>query len=56
MAYGLMVLMMRSQSVDPLPEPTHAAIGGLVLYAVALIPLGKSRSLRRFLAPKTAGA
>jgi hypothetical protein len=56
LAYGLTVLMMRSQSLEPLPEATHAALGGLVLYAVALIPLGKSRSLRRFLAPKTAGA
>lgn len=52
---GLTVLMMNSQSVNALPEPVHAALGGLGLYALALVPLGTSRSLRRFLAPRQAG-
>jgi hypothetical protein len=53
--YGLSVLMMTSQSVDPLPEPVHAALEGMLLYALALVPLGISPSLRYFLAPRTAG-
>ena len=52
---GLTVLMMTSQSVNALPEPVHAALGGLGLYMLALVPLGASRSLRRFLAPRQAG-
>jgi hypothetical protein len=55
LGYGMAVLMMNSRSVNPLPEPTHAVILGMVLYAVALIPLGISRALRRFLGPRTAG-
>jgi ABC-type nitrate/sulfonate/bicarbonate transport system permease component len=54
-AIGLTVLMMTSQSANALPEPVHEALGGLGLYAVALIPLGASHSLRRFLAPRQAG-
>jgi len=49
------MLMMNSQSVDPLPEPTHAVLKGLFFYALALVPLGISNALRRFLAPRTAG-
>lgn len=52
---GLFVLRMNSQSVKPLPEPTRIALIGLGLYALALIPLGASTSLRAFLGPKTAG-
>jgi hypothetical protein len=52
---GLFILRMNSQSVKPLPEPTKIALIGLGLYALALIPLGASRSLRGFLGPKTAG-
>jgi hypothetical protein len=54
-AFGLAILMMNSQSVRPLPEPTKAAVAGLSLYALALIPLAALRSLRRFLEPRTAG-
>ncbi len=53
--FGMATLMMNSQSVATLPEPTKAALLGLLLYAVALTPLGFSRSLRRYLAPRTAG-
>lgn len=52
---GLFVLRMNSQSVNPLPEPTRIALIGLGLYALALVPLGASSSLRGFLGPKTAG-
>jgi hypothetical protein len=55
LVYGLTALMMTSQSVDSLSEPVHAALGGILLYMIALIPLGISRSLRHFLAPRTAG-
>ena len=55
MVFGLMVLMMNSRSVAALPEPTNAALIGLALCALALVPLGVSRSLRRYLAPRTAG-
>jgi hypothetical protein len=53
--FAMAVLMMNSRSVKPLPEPTNMVIAGLILYALALIPLGVARSLRRFLAPRTAG-
>jgi hypothetical protein len=53
--FGLAVLMMTSESVNALPEPIHAAAGGLGFYAVALFPLGASRALRRFLGPRQAG-
>jgi len=33
----------------------HLVIGGLILYAVALVPLGVSRALRRYVAPREAG-
>ena len=52
---GYYVLRMNSQSVRPLPEPTRIAFLGLGLYALALVPLGASRSLRGFLGPRTAG-
>ncbi len=54
-AFGMTILLMNKQSVNPLPEPTKEALVGLGLYVLALIPLGTSRSLRRFLAPRTAG-
>jgi len=53
--FGLATLMMNSQSIGALPQPTKFALIGLALYAMALTPLGISRSLRRFLAPRTAG-
>lgn len=42
-------------SAIPLPEPTKEAVLGLLLYGVALVPLGLSRSLRRYSVPRTAG-
>lgn len=54
LGFGLMVLMMNSRSVKVLTEPTNAAVIGLGLCALALVPLGVSRSLRRYLAPRTA--
>jgi hypothetical protein len=55
LAFGLTALMMNSRSVKPLSEPTRVVIGALGLYALALVPLGMSRSLRRYLTPRTAG-
>src|SRR5437016_833885 len=54
-AFAMSTLMMNGQSIAPLPEPTKAAVAGLALYALALVPLGISRSLRRYLGPRTAG-
>jgi hypothetical protein len=53
--FGLAAITMTTESVNALPEPIHAAVGGLGFYAVALFPLGASRALRRFLAPRQAG-
>jgi hypothetical protein len=55
LAFGLAMLIMNTRSVEPLPGPTRNVILGLALYALALTPLGVSRSLRRYLAPRTAG-
>lgn len=54
-AFGAGLLMMNSQSIAKLPQPTKAAVIGLMMYAIALIPLGMSRSLQRYLAPRSAG-
>jgi hypothetical protein len=54
--YCWAALYMASQSINPLPDHlTKSVIIGLALYMVALIPLGASRSLRGYLAPRTAG-
>jgi len=53
--FGLVALMLNNQSVDPIPGPVRMVIGGLVLYTAALVPLGASSALRRYLAPRTAG-
>jgi len=55
LAFSLAILMMNGQSVKPLPTPTNTALLGLGLYALALLPLGVAHSLRRYLAPRTAG-
>jgi hypothetical protein len=53
--FSLAGLLIRAQSVNPLPELMRLLVIGMVLYAVALIPLGASRALRQYLAPRTAG-
>lgn len=53
--FSMATLFMNSRSAKPVPGPTQTAVAGLVLYALALIPLGAARPLRRFLAPRTAG-
>jgi hypothetical protein len=53
--FGMTVLLMNKQSIQPLPTPTHEALIAMGMYALALVPLGVSRSLRRHLSPRTAG-
>jgi hypothetical protein len=53
--FGLVAMLVRGESVNPLPELMRPVIYGLLLYAVALIPLGASSSLRHYLGPRTAG-
>jgi len=54
-SYSWIALLVRGESMNPLPELTRLVVYGLMLYAVALIPLGASRALRSYLAPRTAG-
>lgn len=54
-AFGLAMLVMNTRSVEPLPVPTKQVILGMALYALAMTPLSASRSVRRYLAPRTAG-
>ncbi|MDR3406000.1 MAG: hypothetical protein P4L99_26175 [Chthoniobacter sp.] len=53
--FGAVALMVRSESVNALPQLMRLVAGGLVLYALALIPLSVSSSLRHYLGPRTAG-
>ena len=53
--FGLADLMINTRAVIPLNSLTRNVVVALVLCAFALYPLGFSRSLRRFLAPRTAG-
>lgn len=53
--FSLVVLQMNKLSSAPISDATQEAVFGLVLYALGLIPLGLSHTLRRFLAPRTAG-
>ncbi len=55
MVFGMVVLLMNKHSAIPLAGPTQDALVGMGLYALALVPLGISRSLRRYLGPRTAG-
>jgi len=48
-------LMVRSESIDSLSHLMGLVAGGLLLYALALIPLSVSSSLRHYLGPRTAG-
>lgn len=53
--FGVLAMLVRSESVDPLPGLMKLAVYGIGLYAIALVPLSASSSLRHFLGPKTAG-
>jgi len=53
--FSIVALLVRSESVDALPQLMRFVIGGLLLYALALIPLSASASLRHYLGPRTAG-
>ena len=53
--FAFCAMLLASQSVDPLPLQMRRVVAGLVLYSLALVPLGGSRSLRRYLEPRTAG-
>ena len=53
--FSLLAMLVRSESVDPLPRLTKLVVCGAALYALALIPLSASSALRHFLGPKTAG-
>jgi hypothetical protein len=53
--FGLATLMVNKQLVQMLTRPTQEVIAGLCLYGLALTPRGISRSVRRYLAPRTAG-
>jgi hypothetical protein len=53
--FGVLAMLVRSDSVNPLPQLMKLAIFGIGLYAIALVPLSASSSLRHFLGPKTAG-
>jgi hypothetical protein len=55
LAFSLAMLMMNTRSVESLPGPTKTVLAGLALYALAMVPLSVSRSVRRYLAPRTAG-
>lgn len=53
--FGLAALLTNTDSLMSVRDPTLDAMGGLLLCALALAPLGVSRSLRRYVAPRTAG-
>jgi hypothetical protein len=48
-----LILMLRSESIAPMPTATRAAVGGILFYMAALVPLGASHTLRDFLGPRT---
>jgi len=54
-SFSWIALLLRSESINSLPELTRLVVYGLMLYTVALIPLGASRALRSYSAPRTAG-
>lgn len=53
--FASLAMMVRSESVNPLPQLMKLVVYGAGLYAVALVPLSASVALRHFLGPKTAG-
>jgi hypothetical protein len=48
-------LLVRGESIDPLASLMKLVVLGVFFYAVALIPLSVSSSLRVYLGPRTAG-
>jgi hypothetical protein len=54
-AFSVLALIIRSESIDPLPRLMKLVACGAGLYCLALVPLSASSSLRHFLGPKTAG-
>ena len=54
-AYSWIALLVRGESMNSLPELTRLVVYGLMLYTTTLVPLGASRALRSYLAPRTAG-
>ena len=55
LVFGLLALTLAKETVDSIPLLVRMVTAGLVLYALALVPLGGSRSIGRYLAPRTAG-
>jgi hypothetical protein len=55
LGFGGLMLFLKSESIVPLPSATRAVAVGLMLYAVALVPLGASHALRHFLGPRMGG-
>jgi hypothetical protein len=53
--YSGVILVLRGETVVPMPNATRAVVEGLLCYAVALIPLGASHALRDFLGPRSGG-
>ena len=53
--FGGVMLMLKKDSIIELPTATRAVVSGLLLYTLALVPLGASHSLRNYLGPRTAG-
>jgi hypothetical protein len=51
--FGALILLLRSESVAPMPAATRDAVGGILLYMAALVPLGASHALRDFLSPRS---
>jgi len=54
-AFGLTALVLVKDTIEPLSEAVRMVVMGLALYAIALVPLGISRSLARYVGPRTAG-
>jgi len=53
--FSWITMLLRGESINPLPELTRLAVYGLLLYTAALVPLSASRALRAYVAPRTAG-
>jgi hypothetical protein len=53
--FGAVALLLKSEMLSPIPGPTRSVIFGLLLYTLALVPLGASHDLRNYLGPRTAG-
>jgi hypothetical protein len=55
LTFGLTALVLVKDTIEPLSAAVRMVVGGLALYALALVPLGISRSLARYVGPRTAG-